>query len=123
VLALGLAVLVITACSLFRIKVAISPAYPKYDFILLPFLIGGWIILFDEIEWLQNLLVMFGKYSMFMWIVHVFIWVDLLPVLFDRWGIKYHLALYVIVMLISLLVSYILKQAEGLVFKWIKKAK
>lgn len=112
--------LVVTAgCCFMRIYRAYSPAYCKYDaFIIVPIIVS--LLLFFHycrkiLGWCQIL----GKYSTYMWLTHTFFCAYYFKSFFDM--ISNPLAKYCILLLVSLITSWLLTKFERMiVFVWNK---
>lgn len=86
-----------------RAVLADSPAYATLDFIIAPIFIFGVLLITSKVRFLANCLAFFGDYSTIMWLTHIHLLGLLRGILLTY--VNSHILFYIIIVLLSLIVS------------------
>jgi len=116
---LGMGILFCAGVMAARMKLADSPAFAKLDFLFVPVLTLGILLITRTWKVIPSLFFPLGTCSAYLWLTHLFLY-DLTKELVMGWT-KSHLAFYVLQVLFSLLVGGACKGIEIVLRKTFQK--
>lgn len=113
---IGLAALILSIAV--RVITTTDPSYAKLDFIIVPVFSLGIIFTVGQIGFMAGFLEYIGGFVTFMWLTHVLVYIRTIDIVLSK--VQSSMAFYLIELIMSFMVSWILTKLTGAIGKLVK---